>query len=139
MNTRLVFCAQTLPEVSRPSKFYFIDSAITFKAENGPYSQENNSEKCRKHIFHHLESVSTETSETHLRMHTEVCNAQTEPTRAHTVSVATLIVSSQTVPEHPGCRGFPRPLGPGLPARKMTQPTKCFIAIILPYRMRLFT
>lgn len=68
MGDWLCVLIQCLPEVSHPSGFY-IDSAITFKAENVPRSQENNSENCRGRVFHHFEFISTETSETHLYTH----------------------------------------------------------------------
>lgn len=74
MNLGLALCTHTAFAWSSTFKwvfpfFFFIDSAITSKAENGPCSQENNSENCCKHIFHHLESVSKETSVTHLSTH----------------------------------------------------------------------
>lgn len=113
MGDWLCVLIQCLPEVSHPSEFY-IDSAITFKAENVPLSQENNSENCRGCIFHHLEFISTETSETHLytHVHRGVLLRQTHKQRQpdtyiRAASAVSLIFSSQTEQESDSASRLP--------------------------------
>lgn len=72
-----------------------------------------------KHIFHHLESVSTETSATHLstRVHRGVYAQRDRHAHTHTQSISSdshfLKPDSEGAWLHPGCRGFSRPLGNG--------------------------
>lgn len=148
MGDWLCVLIQCLPEVSHSSEFY-IDSAITFKVENLPHSQENNSENCRRHVFH-LWNLSPQKH----RPHTGMCvlkrtHKQRQPhtysynkhKHSHSLSSGSHFfqLDREGVWLCTQVAVAPDLWEIQLPWRKNTPYAKCFITIILPGHPRLLT